>query len=500
MVADVLADAYGGSNPDAGRNFLEKIIQVPLNLPAADPKALREFCLTYIDRSLQTLTSTWDEPLRNDFLTKFYLYLAPRLDTPRSAKRYANALAFTMPLLLGEVHPLDVLLLEGMKIFYPRIYSAIRREPWAFTGSNDLFEFRKDDETSFEAVSRSLSDLNGDERERAQLFLEELFPQLRGLFRSRKFESSSGQERDRMQRVASADYLRRYMTLSIPEGDVPDRVIEHLLQELKALPDTEASEHLREFLGRNSAETTLYKIHVRLLQFDPASAGKLGLLIARSGDAFPKSTSLLAFGSIVHRAALLVRELLRQVADPTDRMDVAVKVVKCAEPLPFAYEFFMMLGPNPNDVGRDLLSAAAYNSLEKLLADRIRVEAEKSSLIAAFPRDYSVLLLFWCKAGGRVLVHAYTRKLMTGEPRNAVSILMAQYAFAPPSNTFSLRKFQELDFADPVDVRAAIQNLGSDSLTAHEQQTVTEFIGAFSQSVATSQPDGAASKAEGANE
>jgi len=43
------------------------------------------------------------------------------------AKRYANALHFSLAILKGETYPPDLMLIEGMRIFFPELYDAIRR-------------------------------------------------------------------------------------------------------------------------------------------------------------------------------------------------------------------------------------------------------------------------------------------------------------------------------------------------------------------------------------
>ena len=52
-----------------------------------------------------------------------------RVQTIRMIKRYINALIFALPLITGEVNTIDFLLLEGMRVFYPQLYSNIRDKP-----------------------------------------------------------------------------------------------------------------------------------------------------------------------------------------------------------------------------------------------------------------------------------------------------------------------------------------------------------------------------------
>ena len=51
------------------------------------------------------------------------------VQTIRMVKRYINAFIFALPLIKNEVNAVDFLLLEGMRIFYPKLYSDLRDKP-----------------------------------------------------------------------------------------------------------------------------------------------------------------------------------------------------------------------------------------------------------------------------------------------------------------------------------------------------------------------------------
>ena len=53
VVEAALQERYGTNSPEAGAAFLEKIIQVPLQLPAIPKNALRAYCLTAVDAALR---------------------------------------------------------------------------------------------------------------------------------------------------------------------------------------------------------------------------------------------------------------------------------------------------------------------------------------------------------------------------------------------------------------------------------------------------------------
>jgi len=108
MVAAALREQYSSSNKDAGRNFLEKIVQVPLNLPPAPKSSLEGICFSGIDEVIRTTSIELEEKQVHEFWGAFYRGISNRLSTPRMAKRYVNAIQFSLPITLGEVNPIDL--------------------------------------------------------------------------------------------------------------------------------------------------------------------------------------------------------------------------------------------------------------------------------------------------------------------------------------------------------------------------------------------------------
>ena len=115
---------FGGD--DEGRRFLEKIVQVPVRLPAVPHGKLRQFTLEQIDRVIDDLTIKIDRGEAARFRASFDSTLMPLIRTPRSVKQYANVLRFSLGLLPGEVNPVDVMILEGMRLFAHDIFDRVK--------------------------------------------------------------------------------------------------------------------------------------------------------------------------------------------------------------------------------------------------------------------------------------------------------------------------------------------------------------------------------------
>ncbi len=54
MVASAIGERFGKGNIESGQSFLEKIIQVPLQIPQAQPDALKQYCFELVDNAINT--------------------------------------------------------------------------------------------------------------------------------------------------------------------------------------------------------------------------------------------------------------------------------------------------------------------------------------------------------------------------------------------------------------------------------------------------------------
>ena len=135
IVASSLQDRYSTSQGDSGEAFLEKIIQVPLHLPYIDKQTLRSFCFQGVDTALELANIRLTEEQVQDFARNFARAFDSCITTPRKAKLYGNILMFSLPILKGEVNPVDLMLIEGIRAFYPRLYESIRDNEKLFVGT-----------------------------------------------------------------------------------------------------------------------------------------------------------------------------------------------------------------------------------------------------------------------------------------------------------------------------------------------------------------------------
>lgn len=232
IVASSLQDRYSTSQGNSGEAFLEKIIQVPLHLPHIDKQTLRSFCFQGVDTALELANIQLTEEQAQDFARNFVSAFDSCITTPRKAKLYGNILTFSLPILKGEVNPVDLMLIEGIRAFYPRLYESIRDNEKLFSGT-----FPTSSGSSYDAdkdlikilIDNALSTTTSSNKEDLKELLKSLFPKLQAVYGKMHYAGDSHKIWNDNQKICSKNYFSRYFGYSVSPSDVSDVAVTQAL-------------------------------------------------------------------------------------------------------------------------------------------------------------------------------------------------------------------------------------------------------------------------------
>ncbi len=371
VVASALAERYA-AEPAHGASFMDKIIQLPLHLPPAPPDQLRLLALAAVDAALVQAGISLTETEAAAFVSAFDRVVGPRLTTPRAAKRYGNALLFALPMIGGEVHPVDLMLVEAMRVCYPRLYEWVRSHeqevlvPHPGSGGREqpaLAAVRG-------AVDAATDGLSAEDAARARALLTTLLPRAETAWENKNWGGDWEEPWAREKRIASKLYFRRYFTYTVPPGDVPDAHVDALLAAVGApAPDIgQVASLAATVLDAGGADTVLPKFAAQVPNLGSGAAAHLAMVVTAVSDRFPDASGFLGL-STLDRAAILVRDLLGRVRRE-ERAELAAKLMHDAQHLPFAVEVIRWLRPQDDDRDR-ALTRDECDAAGRVLADRL---------------------------------------------------------------------------------------------------------------------------------
>jgi hypothetical protein len=436
IVAAALQERYATSSPDAGREFLEKIIQVPLSLPAIDTVALRNLCFVGVDKALDTAGVRLTQREMTRFVQGFVHGVEVRLATPRLAKRYANILMFSLPMVRGEVDYVDFLHVEAIRAFFPESYEVIREHRDLFVGlqfSGHRWPEQAIRERAQATVDLVFEGLSPAERDSLNDLLKTLFPRLNTIFRNTLY----GPEWDRTwaeaKRIASSEYVDRYFTFTVPVGDVSDQIVDSYLEGVPAVSEEEAALGFREIVAEEHAAKFIEKLDRRSTALDWETAFKLGVAIAANASRLPFPESLFDFNTPYIRAAILIARLAERIDDMSDEAETFLAhVARSSRPVGFAAQVLRWLRVD-EEAQPNWLTQDHKQGLGEEIADRLS-EFEKSGewLFDEHSREGPLLAYVWSKYGDEESLSQHIEAHLEADNEAVFKILLAYTPTAYP--------------------------------------------------------------------
>ena len=114
-----------------GKEYLEKIVQISLEVPPPEEYMLPQLVGAAIDAlSNDTPSGLIDQ---HDLLNMFAV-VSRFLKTPRDCARFSNALLTTYTAVKGEVNFADFIGIEALRVFVPTVYELVVNNPERFAG------------------------------------------------------------------------------------------------------------------------------------------------------------------------------------------------------------------------------------------------------------------------------------------------------------------------------------------------------------------------------
>jgi Ni2+-binding GTPase involved in maturation of urease and hydrogenase len=459
VVSAALQEKYGTAL-QSGQGFLEKIIQVPLHLPKIPATVLLEFCYECVSNALSAtdfqLTKEQEKAFRDNFT-----HVAMQIHTPRQCKRYANGITFALGVLKGEVNPVDLLLVEALRVFNPDLYKIIRSHKDYFvsgTGTSSL------DPRTFESeeLETGWQGLTTSERVALRELLQHLFPDFgKGALQRQKIGLYDPFADD--QRISSEHYFDRFFTYSIPASDIPDANIDALLRIANRPIDNIADrpidkiasqiQAMMDIAAPHGVEAFIFRIGLRRKLLGPTISPTLARGIAVASDMYPcfsrKGGQITGYSE----AVLLIRQLLLNTGGDLfdDSRSVMMDIVNTSPSLYFAYwclqaasdtkpqdqkSWFQVYGSTgvSDDSTSAPISKNEYSELARAMGKRLKSYFDEPSSYDIARREESRLLVEqWVHCASAEEVREHLEKHLRKNPSRAIALI--NWYFEDPSNT-----------------------------------------------------------------
>jgi hypothetical protein len=429
VVASSLQDRYSNSAGDAGEAFLEKIIQIPLHLPAVDKQVLREFCFEGVDEAIKIAEISISQQQIQEFVRDFSGAFDDCLTTPRKAKLYGNTLMFSLPILQGEVNPVDLMLLEGIRVFCPSLYEALRVNKALFAGTFRDSQYSNNDEEKVRIknlIDDALSAGRSINKEGFIDLLKNMFPKLQSVYGNMSYGSDWYEKWNKGQRICSDNYYSRYFTYAIPRGDISDKEIQELTEDSEKWEKTLDLETnpLNQVLNATTAETLIKKLRDKAGEIGPDASIALAVALAQKSVEIPNPEVLFSWSVPFSQAAMLVSDLIQNL-DKKGRTNLAKICIDSAPVLDFKLEIFRWLKREEEDKPeKDAFSETCIDEIGKHLGCVVsKILEDNNDVTKLAPKSIHTIFYTLNKFVRSDYVNEYVAKLISIEAETLIRIL-----------------------------------------------------------------------------
>ncbi len=311
---EVAAKAIERESTLPGDRYLEKIIQVPFELPPVDKAALQNALFKKLD---EVMIGTPDGLFDQSHWTNVYFEgIDGLIRVPRDIVRLTNTLSITYRSVVGEVNPVDFIAIEAIRVFLPSLYHTIRSHSTLFAGHRDhsaSASEKADRQTFHEAWKDALPE---EHRNSASELMKRLFPKLEDTIFGSDWLSGWRKEL----RICHPEVFPVYFRLSLPPGSISRRELLEIISSM-ATPES-FKEHLLRLRaekrpdGHSRVGAFLERLRDHTGKDIPASVvpGAIGVFLD-TGDALidpSDEQGMLSIGNAL-RTSFLVEKLLNRV-------------------------------------------------------------------------------------------------------------------------------------------------------------------------------------------
>lgn len=382
----------------AAEEYLEKIVQIPFDVPKIDENELEQLFFKYIYEIISEEEKRFD---KRHFLNLYYHGMKYFFRSIRDVKRYINNIKFSLNVVKDEVNIADFLAITCIQVFEPEVYYGIRNNEDLFAG---IFHFQvipatsqPEEEYAKKRCEEIINNAPENLKNALSNLLYQLFPKIYGLYTKSNYGSDWLDGWRKELRICSPEHFNTYFRFSIPKNEIPLTDFESILSLADKKKSFESA--LVDLNERGKINQFLRKFMDYTEEIPLNNIKNVIYTLIKLGDEFPDGYS--GFGrNNTELTTLIITSLLKRLDNLENRFKTLKEAILASNSLytiidviyDREYEF-----ENSDKLAKfDLLITEKHlNELRKIGCSKIESWAEDGKLIKS--ENLSTFLVFWQK-------------------------------------------------------------------------------------------------------
>lgn len=481
-----------------GTDYIEKIIQVPFELPTPDPDGLADLYVSKINQIFKDVPE--EEHDQTYFGNLYHDGIKHFLKTPRDVIRLTNSLSVTFKGVEGEVNYCDFMAIEAIRIFEPKIYDFIRRNEYLFSGVESDRAYSRDGRER-EHKNSELTALFGIAEKVPPSVIKDLlvrmFPKVESITGNMMYGSDHISYWRKEKRVCCPDLFNTYFKFSLPPNSVSTGLVKAVVatsseqSELEGILLELANQVLPN--GKTKLSVVLERLMDYLESLEQQQIINIINMIFNIGDKLlidiDESKGMFAFGGNGTRLGRLMFFGLKQLTDDkSERFNVLKAAFENGEAVVMMADEATVLGQQHGKYSstkevRDnyLIELEHQEELEKITLSRIQDTVKAGKLTI---NNNTVNLLYdWRRWADNGEPNLWLKAQLESDP-NGLMPLLNGFCNRSYSHGFSDRVARESvrlnvkNLSDFIDIKEAKKIAADilDSVESDEKQLISLFF------------------------
>lgn len=230
---DIVVKALNNVQHGDGRSYLEKVIQVPFEIPMAKKDIIHDKFLSNLQSIVGRIDSKWLERKWQDL---FSYGVSHYVNSIRDVNRFTNLLEIRYKSCLDEYDPVDIIGIVCLQIFEPYIFSNVPKYKEFLCNPEFNFPSRnKSDDKEFNSAINILvpDDSTVLNRDAALYIIGILFPRIGSYLKIPMIIGGITENREstRFNSICESIYFDRYFSLVLEDDAIPTSVIKQVVWE-----------------------------------------------------------------------------------------------------------------------------------------------------------------------------------------------------------------------------------------------------------------------------
>jgi hypothetical protein len=353
-----------------GRDYLEKILQVAMDLPAIPDRVLVGQIFSEMDRALDAIDNLGqlDGQLWPDV---FMEIIKPMIKNMRDVRRYAAAIHGCARALPGQIALSDVLALEAIRVFLPDVFALVSTSVDALTTTSGSLTESREHSAELKVRIESMISKAGAHGDAIRAMVKRLFPAALRHIENNHYGSEWKNQWLRERRVAHEDILRLYLERAAGETLL---ALSDAERALACMADAGALDKLLRTLDRERLRDVIASLEIYEEQFAPEYVVPgATVLLNLTAEVPDRRQGVFGFGGKLAVTRVTLR-LLRSLKDPGVIESAVRQILPLLRSLSSKLDLIAQVGHREGR-GHKLISEPAAMDLEKGLRNEARTAA-----------------------------------------------------------------------------------------------------------------------------